>query len=618
MSRLRVLGPREALPKTLEALQDLGLVHLAAPTRRGALATAALAPRQLRLERQLKRILDDVKSAIALLGVEEPRASAPHPPRPWARAARLARQVRREAERLQTRSRALEEERALLAKYQDVMAVFGKLFERGVAPGLRAYLVVLRAGQHGSVERLRTLLDGSLGQGFELRTHPLPTGELVLLLLVPLSNAPRVERLLGESGVEQVPLPRGYEGQSLADAVPHILERSHAIPGELEEVAKARAQLGQRLPELAEDAAAVHDWLAQLEGLRLSASTPHAFVLEGWVPATEVRGLTARLIEAVGPSVSVEELAAEHWTAETPVVLHNPRLFRPFELLVGMLPLPRYGSIDPTPFVAIFFPMFFGLMVGDIGYGMVLALVGLLLRRRSRPGTSLRAISEISLGCALFTCIFGVLFGEFFGSLGRLWFGMRPLVLDREEPRDIVSFLGLCIALGLVHVVLGLVLGVVSAFHGHKRQAIGRGLSALMLLLIAGALLAAFRVLPHQLLSPLVVALLVAFPLLIIAEGLVAPVELLSTLGNVLSYARIMALGTASVMLALVANKFAGAVGSVVVGVIFALLFHLINFALALFSPTIQGLRLQYVEFFGRFYSPGGVQYRPFRHWRNT
>ena len=114
----------------------------------------------------------------------------------------------------------------------------------------------------------------------------------------------------------------------------------------------------------------------------------------------------------------------------------------------------------------------------------------------------------------------------------------------------------------------------------------------------------------------MVVALLVAFPLLVIAEGIVAPVELLSTLGNILSYARIMALGTASVMLAVVANRLAGAIGSVVVGVIFALLFHLVNFALGLFSPTIHALRLHYVEFFGRFYSPGGVQYRPFRHWR--
>jgi len=71
-------------------------------------------------------------------------------------------------------------------------------------------------------------------------------------------------------------------------------------------------------------------------------------------------------------------------------------------------------------------------------------------------------------------------------------------------------------------------------------------------------------------------------------------------------------------MLAVIANRLAGAVGSLAVGVVFGLLFHLVNFMLAMFSPTIHGLRLHYVEFFGRFYSPGGVQYRPFRHWRTT
>ncbi len=618
MSRVRVLGPREALSKTLEEIQDLGFVHLSASTSERLLAPVELAPRELRLERQLRRILADVEAATSL--VASPKASPGASPATssWARSARLARRVRREAEQLQVRNRALKEEHALLAKYQDVMAVFGKLFQRGATARVRAYLVILRAGQAGSVQRLRTLLDVSLGKDYELRTHLLASGEVALLLLVPLGKAPQVESMLSESGVEQVPLPRGYEGQTLADAVPHMVQRLHAIPGELEDVAKARARLWDRLPELASGAVAIHDRLAQLEGLRLSAFSKHAFVLEGWIPATEWPKLTARLTNVVGPLVSVEELAAEHWSAEAPVVLHNPRLFRPFQLLVGMLPLPRYGSIDPTPFVAIFFPMFFGLMVGDIGYGAVLGLLGLLLRRRSRPGTTLRAVSEIALGCALFTLIFGVLFGECFGDLGRRWVGLRPLVLDREAPRDMVSFLGLCVALGLVHVVLGLALGVASAFHGRRRQAVGRGLSALMVLLIAGALLAAFRVLPHALLTPFVVALLVAFPLLIIAEGLLAPVELLSTAGNILSYARIMALGTASVMLAVVANRMVGATGSLAVGIVFGLLFHLVNFALAVFSPTIQALRLHYVEFFSHFYSPGGIQYRPFRHWRTT
>jgi V/A-type H+-transporting ATPase subunit I len=103
---------------------------------------------------------------------------------------------------------------------------------------------------------------------------------------------------------------------------------------------------------------------------------------------------------------------------------------------------------------------------------------------------------------------------------------------------------------------------------------------------------------------------------LVAVEGVVAPIELLSTLGHVLSYARIMAIGTASVMLAVVANRMVGALGSVLVGSLFALLFHLVNFALGVFSPTLHALRLHYVEFFGTFYSPGGQQYRPLAHWR--
>jgi V/A-type H+-transporting ATPase subunit I len=138
-----------------------------------------------------------------------------------------------------------------------------------------------------------------------------------------------------------------------------------------------------------------------------------------------------------------------------------------------------------------------------------------------------------------------------------------------------------------------------------------------MVLLIVLALLAAFDVLPPALLTPSVIALLVAFPVLVALEGIIAAVELLSTLGNMLSYARVMALGLASVMLAIVANRMSGVVGSTVVGVLLALLFHLVNFGIGVFGPSIHALRLHYVEFFGKFYSPGGMRYQPFAHWRS-
>ncbi|MDH4349315.1 MAG: ATPase, partial [Gemmatimonadota bacterium] len=279
----------------------------------------------------------------------------------------------------------------------------------------------------------------------------------------------------------------------------------------------------------------------------------------------------------------------------------------------SLLPLPRYGTIDPTPFVAVFFPVFFGLILGDIGYGLVLAAIGLLLHWRSRPGSMLRSVSEIIGPCALFTIIAGVLFGEFFGDLGRRWFGLRPLAFDREEA--LIPFLLLAVAIGGVHILLGLVLGVVSASRRHPREAVGKGAAAVAIVLIVLALLAAIGILPRAFFTPSVIGLLIAFPVLVIAEGLVAPIEFLSTLGNILSYARIMALGIASVMLAVVANRMVGMLGSAVVGVMFALLFHLVNFAIGLFSPTIHALRLHYVEFFGKFYSPGGVRYEPFGAW---
>jgi V/A-type H+-transporting ATPase subunit I len=394
-----------------------------------------------------------------------------------------------------------------------------------------------------------------------------------------------------------------------------MLDRLSEIPVAREQARRRQQELSRTHgSELVLARAAVHDRLRALDAVPLTGVTPRAFVLEGWVPTRSRHLLEQRLGAALGDAVAVSEVSIEEWASDdAPVVLSNPRLLRPFEALVKVFPLPRYGTIDPTPFVAVFFPAFFGLMVGDIGYGLILAGLGLLLHHLSRPNTLLRTVSEIVGPCALFTIIAGLLFGEAFGDFGKRQLGLQPLAFDRHEA--MIPFLLLAVALGAVHILLGMGLGVAAAIHRHPRQALGRGVSALMVVLVILALLAAVKVLPHAFFTPAVIALLVAFPVLIVLEGVVAPIELLSTLGNILSYARIMALGVASVMLAVVANRMVGAIGSVAVGIVFALLFHLVNFAIALFSPTVHALRLHYVEFFGKFYSPGGVRYQPFGHW---
>lgn len=614
MARVRILGPRLQLEPVLDRLQDLGLVHLAPPAHAPLLDTPIRSVAEDRRLRYLTRAIEDGVTALRLLGGDEGGAAPVAEPLP--RVARLCRRTRREAERLTSRIQGLEEEQALLSRYEAVFRAFEPLLraQPRFASG-RAYHVVVRAGQQDSIARLREELTALLGPAFELRSHPLPADETALIILVPEHAAERVEQLLSAGRVSEVALPAGFAGRTLAEAMPAMQERARQLPAELARARREQADVRRATePRLRAGLRLCRDAVAQLQARDLSRVTARAFVLEGWLPASGQPRLVASLGAEFGPEVVVEVVGHDHWIAEeAPVVLRNPRLFRPFELLVSLLPLPRYGSIDPTPFVAVFFPMFFGLILGDLGYGAVLFVIGFLLRRRHREEGWQRSLAEILLACAAFTAIFGVVFGEFFGDLGRRWFGLHPLWFDREEA--VVPFLILAVSLGAVHMLLGLVIGAVTAFHSHRRTAIGRGLAALMLVLVIVALLASVEVVPHALLTPATIAILVAFPLLVVVEGIVAPVEFLSTLGRVLSYSRIMALGTASVMLAVVANQMAGAFGSALVGVLFALLFHLVNFALGILSPTVHALRLHYVEFFGNFYSPGGVAYRPFSHW---
>lgn len=621
MSKVRVLGPRERLSDVLRTLQDLGLLHLAPPTvTPGApLERAQLATREERERRHLLDVIGDIDAALGEL-----RVTASPLLRPVSRAvpgdlirwARVAWRVRREAERLRLQLVALEEEKALILKYQQFFSAFRSLLEAETRwPNATAYHVLVRGSDAGTIPKLRAALTAAIGDEFEIYTQPLASGEIALLVIVAAPAAAHVERLLAEARVEEIPVPAAYGGGTLTAAIPAMLARLGEIPGAVQGARRRQQDLGREHgAELTRARAAVYDRLQELEALPLSGVTPRAFVLEGWVPTRSCATLEARVRTDFGDAVVVSRVSTEEWASEqAPVVLSNPRLFRPFETLTNVFPLPRYGTIDPTPFVAVFFPAFFGLMVGDVGYGVVLAGLGLLLHRKSAPNTLLRNVAEIIGPCALFSIIAGFLFGEVFGDFGSRQLGLRPILFDRHEA--MMPFLLLAVALGAVHILLGLGLGVASAIRHHPRQALGRGLSGVMVILVILVLLAAVKVLPRGFFTPAVIGLLVAFPLLILLEGVVAPIELLSTLGNILSYARIMALGVASVMLAVVANRMAGAIGSVAVGVMFALLFHLVNFAIALFSPTVHALRLHYVEFFGKFYSPGGVRYQPFGHW---
>lgn len=609
-----MLGPLEQLQPTLGRVQDLGLVHLVQPEESASLQLLGLTPEQARHVRGVRKVAEDVHTAISLLGGGAHSKGTTHD-LTLPRAALIAGRTRRQLEALEARRQDLEEERALILKFRPFFSTFRKISESGLdLDGIRVFYLVLRNDSEQEVRRVRAALRQTLGDGFELLSQPSESGEAAMILAVPKENGAKAELLLSEAGVQSLSLPDQFEGQTVGTAVQRMQTRLAELPKDLAELDTERDRIArERGRDLVRIRAYVEDHLATVDAMEKAAVTPRAFVLEGWIPRAARPELEQRLYKTFGGVVEVEEISSEEWSAETaPVVLKNPRLFQPFETITKMMPLPKYGTVDPTPFVAVFFPMFFGVTLGDIGYGLMLASLSLILRFRSAPHSKLRSISEIGLACALFTIIFGFLYGELFGDLGHR-IGLHPIIFNREEA--FFPFLGLAMALGVVHIVIGLLVGAATLFRKDKRHALGRGMAGLMVILIAFALMAAAGMLPDRFFTPLVIAALVALPVLVIAEGVLAPVELISTLGNVLSYARIMAVGTASVMMAVVANRMTNAFGGVVVGVICALLFHLVNFALGIFSPTIHMLRLHYVEFFGKFFSPGGSQYQPFRHW---
>jgi V/A-type H+-transporting ATPase subunit I len=195
---------------------------------------------------------------------------------------------------------------------------------------------------------------------------------------------------------------------------------------------------------------------------------------------------------------------------------------------------------------------------------------------------------------------------------------MQALWFDRASKEHVAGFLGMTLAVGSVHVTLGLILGIGEAIRdrsqSHLLERGGMLLGLISLFFLVGVLA---DLLPRSFMTPAICGIILGIVFLGASLGwlgiLMGPIEFISLIGNVLSYLRIAAIGLASVYLAKVANDLAGMVGNLIVGVILAVLIHALNLVMGAFSPTIHSLRLHYVEFFRKFYEGGGRPYKPFK-----
>jgi len=363
------------------------------------------------------------------------------------------------------------------------------------------------------------------------------------------------------------------------------------------------------------------DWLDERIALYQSTAsayeTRQCFLVHGWMPSEDVAMLQQHLTEHFHGEVvlTVKEMCQEDLD-RVPVLLRNPLYFKPFELFARLLPLPRYSSYDPTPFLGLFFPLLFGMILGDIGYGALLALLAGLLIYSCPTHPNVVDGAKILGASAAYTLVFGLLFGELFGDLGERVWHLQPLWLERSQA--IVPMIAFSISVGAAHILFGLALGIHYDCKRHlQREALVKSIT-LLLIILGGIWLLGFQFLDlGKLMVPLLTAILLLLPALIVVGGLLAPLELLKSFGNIVSYVRIMAIGLCSVMLAQIANQLGGMSGNVFAGILVAGVLHFFNLLLGVFAPTVHALRLHYVEFFSKFLDLGGQQFKPL-HRKNS
>ncbi|MDH3731317.1 MAG: hypothetical protein OES13_09380, partial [Acidimicrobiia bacterium] len=559
MAKIEIVGHRSHLDATLASIQRRAAVQLVDATSVAGLMVAQLSVDEdhLREGERLRHLRTRLDALLAL----GPPSSVPTSGEftaididaVWAELEELGPRV----EPLVARIDALTAEQGTVPRHVESLRRLLPLVPE--IPELEAYetVALLVERRHAAVVGwLREELAALLDTHFEVLSDQVDPNTIGAVVVFPRRESQRVHALLAQQQVSRVHLPDEFRGMPLAGAIAAMERRLVDLPGELESArADLMGLLGSR--DHWRDARAYVDGrLAQLEALRNIGTTERAFAVVGWTPRCELDGLA----DAIRSDVGAEVVVAEMDVAEDelpPTLLSNPRAVRPFELFLRMLALPRYGTFDPTVLMAVFMPFFFGLMLGDVAYGLILLGLALLAGRRWGPRSDIVAdLTRVLAMGAVWAVVWGVVFGEVFGDLGRRVVDLQPLWIDREEA--IEPLLLLAVAIGAAHVVLGLVLGLwVSARSGDRRKFGERAalLAALCALFaVAGV---AMDQLPAGLMTPLVGIAVAALVVLVGLQwplGLVmGPLGLVGAITNVLSYLRIAAIGLASVFLARVA-----------------------------------------------------------------
>ena len=398
-----------------------------------------------------------------------------------------------------------------------------------------------------------------------------------------------------------------------------LAENLAALEKERQEIEQRIAGLGGKREALLEasDRAAIA--LRREEAKSRLVGTDKVFLLEGWLPADRCAALE-KALEPFTCAIETREPTEDEYP-QVPVQLKNNKLTRPLNMVTEMYSLPAYGTLDPNPLMAPFFILFYGIMMADMGYGLLMMIASVIISKKYRPKGTIGELFSLLGLCGISTFIMGALTGGFFGdfltqlvaivSPGTVF--ALPKLFDPLD--DLTMILIGSMALGMVQIVTGMAISLIEkckrkkfldaffeeitwwiVFVGIALLALGKGAAVLY---VGCALV---------LLGPIVQGK---------GWGRLTGVfgslynHVTGYFGDILSYTRLMALMLAGSVIAQVFNMLAAMPGNVIAFIIISMLGNAMNFGLNLLGCYVHDLRLQCLEFFNKFYVDGGKPFRP-------
>ncbi len=653
MSELELIVPSKDLLAVTQVLSSYGVFHQTDSNYAGAASGAAntwqeRAAAYATLERRIQVIMQSLSieeggppSAVseAVIEIEDLRP----------RVEQIEEQAKKVSDQLAAERKRLEQLESTLRQLEPVEDID---LDISALRGSRYMFSMLGLIPASNTDRLQTSLARVPHVFLTLRSDP---GKLVVWLAGTKTNADVLERAARSAYLDPLTLPEGYEGtpskimQALRNTIDSTQRRIDELKAALARMAESRKEGLRELLWQTHASRVLAEAIVRYGQLR------HTYVVTGWVPTADLEGLTARLKQA-SREILIETLPTSRYgeNQHVPVALLNNKYLKPFQMLVNTYARPRYGEVDPTILMAVTFPLLYGAMFGDLGQGLVLLVLGLLVHNKIFA-KGMQSLGLLIAYCGASATVFGYLYGSIFGFEGQaidtyLHFHFEPIWISPIE--NILGILSLAIDAGIVLLLLAFLLGILNNIRSKDWAHLIFGHTGLValafyisFLAFLGFFLGNTAIAPkvavaiYRLPLPFFPIGITMFGLLVMFSGLFRNLveghhpliegkgvggfvmfiiqsfmDLFETgismVSNTLSFIRVGAFAVAHGGLSLAIFSLAGTEPNLKFWIVI-LIGNIIIIGLEGLIVGIQTMRLHYYELFGKFFTGGGMRFEP-------